>query len=408
MTEKTALSKSALANGLPTKEKVRQVRHSSRIELSQKVLRKNITFLKKKLGTHPRLSCVVKANAYGHGIDPMVTMLEKCGVNHFSVASAFEAEEVLDVCSPHSTIMIMGILYDEDIPWAIENGIEFYVFDIERLVTVRDIARSMGKPALVHLEVETGTNRTGMTEMHFPYALSFLRENREEIVFQGLCTHLGGAESLSNKFKMEQQIARYKTYLAECERQEYHPSYRHIACSAAVLAYPETHYDLVRVGVATYGFWPSRDIYFLHLQEVGKEKDAPMGRIITWKTDIMDIKIVPKGDFIGYGTAFQALRDMKIAVLPLGYSNGYPRDLSNRGQVLIRGKRAPIVGLINMNLFMVDVTHIKDVGIGDEVVLLGKQKNNVIKVAAFTDVANLLNNEMLSRLPTAIPRYVVK
>jgi alanine racemase len=408
MTEKTALSKSALANGLPTKEKVRQVRHSSRIELSQKVLRKNITFLKKKLGTHPRLSCVVKANAYGHGIDPMVTMLEKCGVNHFSVASAFEAEEVLDVCSPHSTIMIMGILYDEDIPWAIENGIEFYVFDIERLVTVRDIARSMGKPALVHLEVETGTNRTGMTEMHFPYALSFLRENREEIVFQGLCTHLGGAESLSNKFKMEQQIARYKTYLAECERQEYHPSYRHIACSAAVLAYPETHYDLVRVGVATYGFWPSRDIYFLHLQEVGKEKDAPMGRIITWKTDIMDIKIVPKGDFIGYGTAFQALRDMKIAVLPLGYSNGYPRDLSNRGQVLIRGKRAPIVGLINMNLFMVDVTHIKDVGIGDEVVLLGKQKNNVIKVAAFTDVANLLNNEMLSRLPTAIPRYVMK
>jgi len=141
---------------------------------------------------------------------------------------------------------------------------------------------------------------------------------------------------------------------------------------------------------------------------VGKVKDAPMGRIITWKTDIMDIKIVPKGEFIGYGTSFQALRDMKIAVLPLGYSNGYPRDLSNRGQVLIRGKRAPIVGLINMNLFMVDVTHIKEVNIGDEVVLLGKQKNNVIKVAAFTDVANLLNNEMLSRLPTAIPRYVVK
>ncbi len=408
MMEKTISRPQSASLNEERRDSFRRVRHSSRIELSQKVLRKNITFLKKKLGAHPRLSCVVKANAYGHGIDPMVPMLEKCGVNHFSVASAFEAEEVLEVCSPNSTIMIMGILYDEDIPWAIENEIEFYIFDTERLVTVRDIARSLGKPALLHLEVETGTNRTGMTEMHFPYALSFLKENKAELVFQGMCTHLGGAESLSNKFKMEQQIERYKTYLAECDRQDYRPTYRHIACSAAVLAYPETHYDLVRVGVATYGFWPSRDIYFLHLQEVGKVKDAPMGRIITWKTDIMDIKIVPKGDFIGYGTTFQALRDMKIAVLPLGYSNGYPRDLSNRGQVLIRGKRAPIVGLINMNLFMVDVTHIKEVGIGDEVVLLGKQKNNVIKVAAFTDVANLLNNEMLSRLPTAIPRKVVR
>jgi alanine racemase len=132
-----------------------------------------------------------------------------------------------------------------------------------------------------------------------------------------------------------------------------------------------------------------------------------MKRVFSWKTDVMDIRVVDQGEFIGYGTAFQATHEMKIAVLPLGYSNGYPRALSNRGQVLIHGKKAPIVGLINMNLFMVDTTHIPDVQVGDEVVLIGRQKNNVINVSSFTNVTQLLNNEMMSRLPAAIPRTVV-
>ncbi|TVR90489.1 MAG: alanine racemase, partial [Saprospirales bacterium] len=136
--------------------------------------------------------------------------------------------------------------------------------------------------------------------------------------------------------------------------------------------------------------------------------DRALKRIITWKTDIMDLRDVPRGEFIGYGTAFQAQQDMRIAVMPLGYSNGYPRAQSNRGLVLIHGKKAPITGLINMNLFMVDVTNIPDAEVGDEVVLVGRQKNSVIRVSSFTESVNLLNNEMLSRLPSAIPRTVVR
>jgi len=386
----------------------RKVRHTSRIELSQPALRKNVNFIRKKIGQKPVLSAVVKANAYGHGIEPMVQMLENCGVNHFAVASAFEAEEVLEVCSEDSTIMVMGILYDEDIDWILRNEIEFYVFSYERLAVVLEQAQKVGKKAIVHIEVETGTNRTGMTMPYFKKALEFLKQHKEHITFQGICTHLGGAESASNRFKIDEQIHRFKEFLEEMDRQYYHPRYRHIACSAAALAYPETIYDMVRVGVATYGFWPSADTYRKHLHDVGKTKDAPMSRILRWKTDIMDLKHVPKGDYIGYGTAFQAKHDMDIAVIPLGYSNGYPRGLSNNGQVLIRGRKAPIVGLINMNLFMVDVSHFGEVAIGDEVVLLGKQKNNVIKVSSFTNAADLLNNEMLSRLPTAIPRKIIK
>ncbi|MDX1666169.1 MAG: alanine racemase [Saprospiraceae bacterium] len=386
----------------------REVRHSSRIELSQSALKKNINFIRKKIGDHPLLSAVVKANAYGHGIAPMVQMLEACGVNHFSVASAFEAQEVYGNCSSDSDIMIMGILYPEDIEWAIKRDISFFVFNFDRMKTVLEKAEKLDKKALVHLEVETGTNRTGMSEEQFVQSLSFLKAHRDRIIFQGLCTHLGGAESAGNQFKIDQQIDRYKHFLRLAEKRGLKPIYRHIACSAAVLAHPDTHYDLVRTGVAIYGFWPSPDVYYQHLRQVGKQKDAPMSRVISWKTDIMDLKEVSRGEFIGYGTAYQALRDMTIAVIPLGYSNGYPRDLSNRGNVLIRGRKCPITGLVNMNLFMVDVSHLKEVSVGDEVVLLGKQGNNTLKVSSFTNSTQLLNNEMLSRLPTAIPRLVVK
>lgn len=386
----------------------RHVRHSSQLELSQSALKKNVNFLRKKLGTHPRLSSVVKANAYGHGISEMVPMLEKCGVDHFSVASTFEAEEVHEACSEGSTIMIMGILYDEDVDWVIRHGIEFYVFNYDRLPLICEKARRLGRKARVHIEVETGANRTGMTEPFFVKTVDLLKENQDCLSFQGVCTHLGGAESFQNKFRIDAQMERYYSYLEVLEEKAFQPRYRHVACSAAVLAYPETHFDLVRVGVSTYGFWPSREIYYHHLRQVDKRKDAPMSRILTWKTDIMDIKQVPEGEYIGYGTAFQAFRDMRVAVLPLGYSNGYPRDMSNRGHVLIHGRRAPIVGLINMNLFMVDVSHIPQATVGDTVVLLGKQKNNTIRVSSFTEPAHLLNNEMLSRLPTAIPRVVVK
>ncbi len=384
------------------------VRHSSRIELSQKALTSNINFIRKKIGPKVRLSSVVKANAYGHGIDPFVIMAEKAGVRHFSVASAHEANEVIACKNSSSSVMIMGILYDVDIAWAIENEIEFYIFNYDRLPKVKNIAKALGKKAIIHLEVETGANRTGLPKEDFGKALTFIKRNRSLIQFEGLCSHLGGAESDSNKFKIDLQHKRFKEFIKLCKSRKMLPNYIHLASSAGSLVYPEMRYNMVRAGVIQYGFWPSPDVYYHHLDEVNKSSDRALKRIITWKTDIMDLRDVPRGEFIGYGTAFQAQQDMRIAVMPLGYSNGYPRAQSNRGHVLIHGKKAPITGLINMNLFMVDVSNIPEVELGDEVVLVGRQKNSVIRVSSFTESVNLLNNEMLSRLPSAIPRTVVR
>ncbi|MFH6982148.1 alanine racemase [Marinoscillum luteum] len=384
------------------------VRHSSRIELSQSSLTNNINFIRKKVGKDVRISSVVKANAYGHGIAQFVKMAERAGVNHFATASAFEAEEVLEVKSEATDVMIMGILYDEDIEWAIQHGIEFYVFNYERLPVVLEKAQKLGIQAKVHIEVETGANRTGMNAREFPDTLAFLKKNHAHVAFKGLCTHFGGAESFSNQFKITAQQGRFKEFVKICEKKRVIPEIRHIACSAAALAYPDTVYDMVRMGVAQYGFWPSPDIYYMHMQAGEAKGNGSLKRLFTWKTDVMDVRDVDAGEFIGYGTAYQATQDMKVAVLPLGYSNGYPRGQSNRGFVLIKGKKAPIIGLINMNLFMVDISHISNVEVGDEVVLVGRQQNNTINISSFTQLTQLLNNEMLSRLPSAIPRRIVK
>ena len=383
-------------------------RHSSRIKLSQSAVKTNIDFIRQKIGPHAVISTVVKANAFGHGIAEFVPMAEKAGVRHFSVASSYEAQEVLEACRDDTAIMIMGILYDEDLSWVIENGIEFFVFDLARLRAAAAVARDVGRPAIVHLEVETGGNRTGLPIAELGQALSFLKKNRDRLRFEGLCTHFAGIETLANQFRIARQMQAFRAAYAATKKAKLPPAKRHAACSAAALAFPETVMDMVRVGTATYGFWPSPDIYNMHLMQVGKANDRPMQRVLSWETDVMHLKRVAKDDFIGYGTSYQAPRDMTVAVLPIGYSNGYPRDMSNRGHVLIRGKKARIVGLVNMNVFMVDVTDIPDASVGDVAVLVGRQRNNAIALSSFSEFANSLNNEFASRLPTAIPRTVVK
>lgn len=384
------------------------VRHSSRIELSQRALHKNYEFIRKKAGEQAIISSVVKANAYGHGIRQFVPMAEKCGIRHFSVASSFEAMEVLEAMTRDSTIMIMGILHSEDLSWVIENDIEFYVFDYSRIHESAEMARKIGKKAIIHLEVETGGNRTGLPEKDLIKTLKLLKKEKEFIDFKGLCTHYAGIETLANQFRIVKQIKRFKQIYGKAQKFGYEPRICHTACSAATLAFPETIMDMVRVGTALYGMWPSPDIYNLHLMRENKIKDHPLHRVLTWKSSIMHIKHVAKDQFVGYGTSFQAPADMQVAVIPIGYSNGYDRSLSNRGFVLIKGKKAPVVGLINMNVFMVDVTSIPNIGIGEEVVLVGRQKNNVITIKSFSEFSNSINNEFVSRLPGAIPRYVVR
>ncbi len=164
--------------------------------------------------------------------------------------------------------------------------------------------------------------------------------------------------------------------------------------------------DMVRIGIMSYGFWPTRETYLQYIHHQSDRTD-PLQRAISWKSRIMSVKHVGEGQFVGYGFGYQAQQDMQVAIVPVGYSNGYSRQLSNNGHVLIKGQRADVIGTVNMNMVLVNTSQIEGVATGDEVVLLGRQGDNEITVASFADMNNSLNYELLSRLPERIERVII-
>jgi alanine racemase len=184
------------------------------------------------------------------------------------------------------------------------------------------------------------------------------------------------------------------------------PEYRHVASSAAAIAYPYARFDMVRIGILQYGYWPSAET-FIQCVSNRDEKADPLTRVISWKSRVMSVKKVRRGEFVSYGTSYLAQEDKKIAVIPVGYSHGYSRSLSNLGGVLINGKRVGVIGSVNMNMLIADVTKLPKVMAGDEVVLIGRQGELTISVASFSEFSNQLNYELLTRLPEGIKRHVV-
>ncbi|MFD2515614.1 alanine racemase [Pontibacter locisalis] len=380
--------------------------HSSYIEISKSALQNNINFLKKEIGPNVRFSSVIKGNAYGHGIEQFAPIAQESGVDHFSVFSADEASRLLESLPKAATIVIMGYIDNPELEWAIQNDIEFFVFELDRLTEAAKVAMKLGKRAKIHLELETGMNRTGFDKGALEQAEATLQQCIAHVELQGICTHYAGAESLQNHDRVLSQYRLFNKMLLQLRKNSITPTQIHTACSAAMVSYPETRMDMVRIGIMQYGLWPSPETYSQYIGQHGDKTD-PLKRLINWKSRVMSLKSVTQGNFIGYGTSYQAPRDMVLAVVPVGYSWGYSRSLSNQGQVLIRGQRAAVVGIVNMNVMMVDVTNIKDVQKHDEVVLLGKQKDQSITVASFGELSTQLNYELLTRLPTNIPRYIV-
>ena len=382
------------------------MKHTSYIELSKSALNNNIKYLKSLTNKNTRYSMVIKANAYGHGIEDLLPMIEECGVDHFSVFSVAEAMRAHQVKQKKCDIMIIGWIDDDYIEWAIKNEVSFCVFTLERLRATCEVAKKMSKPAKIHIELETGMHRTGFYKEELKDVVQLIRDHKSCFDVKGVCTHFAGAEEMINQKRIKQQINRFNDSCNWLQQQGIEPQYKHSACSAALFNFPETAMDLVRIGISSYGFWPNTETKMLNLNESETSKD-PLQRVLSWKSVVMSTKYVAENEYVSYGKSFLTNHPTVIATVPVGYGYGFSRTLSNNGYVLINGMRVRVIGAVNMNMMVVDVTDLEDVKVGDEVVLIGNQGDQTITVSSFSDMNNSMNYELLTRLPGHIPRKIV-
>lgn len=379
--------------------------NSSKIELNKAAIKNNVDFIKTLIGDHVELSAVVKANAYGHGIAQMVPELENHGIRYFSVFSSFEAREVHQATTVGSNIMIMGDIAKEDLSWVVENNIECFVYNFNLLNALIKEAEKQCKKVCIHIELETGMNRHGFRYIQWPDVESVLKKNVEHIVLRGISTHFAGAESSANYKRIQNQQSVFMDGLRFFRERDCIPDKVHTSCSAATLAYPEFNHDMVRIGIMLYGLWPSTESKLTY--QLKHEIDvSPLETVLSWKSHIIDISEVPSGQFVGYGNSYLTETDMKIASVPVGYGYGFNRSLSNSGRVLVNGKRLSVIGIVNMNMFLIDATNC-DVEIGTEVTIIGKNGEQRIDVSHFGNLSEQMNYELLTRLDRHIPRLLV-
>lgn len=232
--------------------------NTSWIELNQKSLRKNLTYLKHRIGSNCVFISVIKGNAYGHGIEQFIPLAEESGVNLFAVYDAYEAYRAFSVKKPETGLMILGMLDKPQIEWAIMNDISFYLFETSRLSSIINIARKLNKKALIHIELETGMNRTGLDADDLITVIPQIKKHSRYLSINGICTHFAGAESISNYLRIQNQFKLFQEYCKSLKKEGITGPY-HSACSAAALTYPNTIMDKVRFGIAQYGIWPSME-----------------------------------------------------------------------------------------------------------------------------------------------------
>ncbi len=259
-------------------------------------------------------------------------------------------------------------------------------------------------PAKCHLKLETGTNRQGINREDLPAVIDCFKSTAH-LKLVGVSTHFANIEDTTDHSYADLQFKRYTELKAVIEDAGFVIKYAHLASSAASLLFPHTHFNLARVGIALYGHWPSKETY-LSYRLAGKQNHM-LRPVLSWKTLIGQIKDVRKGEYIGYGTTYRATANLKIAVLPIGYFDGYDRQISNNGYVLVNGMRAPVRGRICMDMFMVDVTDIPNVSLESEVVLIGRSGDETIRAEDLAGWTNTINYEVLARLGMHLKRKVI-
>jgi alanine racemase len=365
-------------------------------EISVSNLNHNIDEMRKNLRPETKFLAVVKANAYGHGMEIVANTALYHGADYLAVAIAEEGARLRSagIVAP---VLLLGATDDAHLDSVIDYDLIPTIISVPMLLEFQRRAAARNRKCPFHFKIDTGMNRIGFKEEEaFERALSLLPQC-PNLIFEGMFTHFAVSEIPDKTFTYE-QLKRFQTFIAMANRHGYHPLL-HAANSGATLDLPkETQFDMVRGGLAMYGCHPAG-------QQVPEYNLRP---VLSWKTVTLHVKDVAPGEGVSYGLTFVADHPMRVATLPVGYGDGYKRCMSNRAQVLIRGKRAPQIGTICMDQMMVDVTHIPGAMVGDEAVLIGTQEEETITADEMAAWADTISYEILLSISDRVPRVAVK
>ncbi len=373
------------------------------VEVDGRALARNLAGFRRIVPTG-LLAPVVKANAYGHGLVPAAQTFVDAGADWLCVNAAFEAH-TLRAAGIKLPIYILGYVAPSEMPsLAPLGGIRLVAYQSETFAAASAAGVDAGHPLHLHLKLETGNHRQGV-EVAQALELIRLAPSLPGIVLEGLTSHYADIEDTTDHAFANEQLQRFHQGIAAFRDAGWSPTICSFSNSAATLLWSATHFELVRVGISAYGMWPSKET-LLTAERLGRDKPE-LSPALTWKTRVAQVKWVPPDGSVGYGRTWRAGRKTRLAVLPVGYYEGYVRQLSNLAYVLINGRRAPVRGRVCMNMTMVDVTDIPGVETGVEAVLLGRQGDEVISAELLASWSGTINYEVTTRISEVVPRILV-
>ena len=365
--------------------------HATTAEVDLGALAYNYHQLRQLASPSVKFLAVVKADAYGHGAIPVSKKLEELGADFLGVATVYEGAELRNAGIKKPILVLSGI-YQEEAEDVLTYQLTPMVYRLEIAEALSAAAKKQGKKIPIHIKVDTGMGRIGVLAEE---AAAFANRVRkfENLDIEGVASHFSTADGGNSSFA-EEQLQRFTRTLEEMKNVDIDPPYCHIANSAALVTLPAAHFTLVRPGIMLYGSYPSSSL---------KDK-VPLRQVMSWKSLVANLKKVPKDYPISYGRTFITQRPSLIAAIPVGYADGYNRLFSNRGEILINGMRAPVVGRVCMDWTMADVTDVPGVAVGDEVVLLGSQLGKEITAEELGERIGTIAYEILCSVGKRVAR----
>lgn len=368
-------------------------------EIDLDAICQNVSAMKRNIAKDTKILAVIKTDAYGHGAIPIAKELENMDdVFGFAVATAEEALDLRknDIRKP---ILILGYTFPGNYEELIKNHISMAIFREDSLLEIAQVAKNIGQTASVHIKVDTGMGRIGVRPDDEGISFAGKILENKNLYLEGVFTHFAKADEANKDFTFE-QIRKFNEFAEKIEENfGYSIPMKHASNSAGIIDIKEANMDLVRAGIILYGLWPSDEV---------SRQEIYLKPALSLYSTIVFLKEIEEGTSVSYGGKFVADKKMKVATIPVGYGDGYPRSLSGKGYVLINGKKAPILGRVCMDQFMVDVTHIEDAKMGDKVTLIGTDMSECITVEELGELADKFNYEFVCGLSKRIPRTFVK